>query len=228
MNDPLTQRLRLLDTAAVSDALDRLGLTGVACGLSLLAGGDAQGTGRVAGRAVTVKVGVATPGVATPGPLCTAAIDQAGPDQVIVVEERSGLDAACWGGLLTLGATLRGIAGAIIDGAIRDLDEARDYHFPIHARRLTARSSRGRLVEVGTQVPVRIGTEGLGAVTVFPGDYVLADGSAVVFIPAEHVHGVIAAAEAIVAREADLLRAILAGGSMRQTLAGYQQLVRSD
>ena len=62
---------------------------------------------------------------------------------------------------------------------MRDIDEARALQFPIFTRTLTAKTARGRIVELGTNVPIRF--EG---VTVRPGDYAIADASAVIFIAA--------------------------------------------
>ena len=86
MSDPQVLRLRRLDACAVSDALDKLGLPGTVTGLAQRSGG-----GRIAGRAVTMKVG---PGEPPPGPpvhLGCTAIGNAGPDHVIVIEQRSGV-----------------------------------------------------------------------------------------------------------------------------------------
>ena len=89
--------------------------------------------------------------------LGTAAIEAAQPGDVIVVEQRTGIDAAGWGGNLSLGAKLRGVAGVIVDGPARDVDEARGYDFPVFARDHTARTARGRIVETGTNVPITVG-----------------------------------------------------------------------
>ena len=224
--DPLVQRLRRLDACAVSDALDKLQLPGVVTGLPLRSSGPG-GASRVAGRAVTMKVG---PGQPPPGPavhLGCRAIELAGPDDLIVVEQRSGLEAGCWGGLLTLGAKVRGVAGVIADGPLRDVDEVIAYDMPIYSRSLTARTARSRVVELGTQVPVQIGAEQGGLVTVQPGDYVLADRSAVIFIAAEHIERVLEAAEAIVAREAAMARAILAGTPISAVMGGqYEHMLK--
>jgi regulator of RNase E activity RraA len=217
MTDPFVQRLRRLDACAVSDALDKLGLPGAVTGLP-----QRSGDGRIAGRAVTMKVG---PGQPLPGPAkhlgCTA-IELAGPDDVIVVEQRSGVEAGCWGGLLTLGAKVRGIAGVIADGPLRDVDEAIAYGFPVWARTLTSRTARGRVVEQGTQVPVQIGD-----VTAQPGDYLLADRSAVIVIAAADIERVLAAAEDIVAKEAAMAKAILAGTPIGEVMGGaYEHMLK--
>ena len=222
MTDPHVQRLRRLDACAVSDALDKLGLAGAVTGLP-----QRSGDGRVAGRAVTMKVG---PGQPPPGPpkhLGCTAIELAGPQDVIVVEQRSGIEAGCWGGLLTLGAKVGGVAGVVADGPLRDVDEAIAYGFPVWSRSLTSRTARGRVVELGTQVPVQLG-DAQGEVTVHPGDYVLADRSAVIVIAAADIERVLDAAEAIVAREAAMAKAILAGTPIGQVMGGaYEHMLKN-
>ena len=227
MSDPNIQRLRRLDACAVSDALDKLGLPGAITGLPLRSAGPG-GNSRIAGRAITMKVG---PGQPPPGPpkhLGCSAIEQGGPDDIIVVEQRSGLEAGCWGGLLTLGAKLRGIAGVVADGPLRDVDEAIAYEFPIYSRSLTSRTARGRVVELGTQVPVTIGAEQGGQVTVQPGDYVLADRSAVIFIAAADIERVLEAAETIGAKEAAMAKAILSGTPIGAVMGGnYEHMLEN-
>ena len=220
MSDPNVQRLRRLDACAVSDALDKLQSPGAVTGLP-----QRSGNGRIAGRAVTMKVG---PGQPPPGPArhlgCTA-IEQAGPDTIIVVEQRSGLEAGCWGGLLTLGAKVRGVSGVVADGPLRDVDEAVACEFPVFSRTLTSRTARGRVVELGVQVPLTLGGAG-EEVIVEPGDYVLADRSAVIFIAAADIERVLDAAETIVAKEAAMAKAILSGTPIGQVMGGnYEHML---
>lgn len=225
MSDPQLQRLRRLDACAVSDALDKLGLPGAVTGLPLRSAGPG-GNSRIAGRAITMKVG---PGQPPPGPpkhLGCSAIEQGGPEHIIVVEQRSGLEAGCWGGLLTLGAKVRGIAGVVADGPLRDVDEAIAYEFPIYSRSLTSRTARGRVVELGTQIPVTIGAEQGGQVTVQPGDYLLVDRSAVIVIAAADIERVLDAAETIVAKEAAMAKAILSGTPIGAVMGGnYEHML---
>lgn len=225
MSDPQLQRLRRLDACAVSDALDKLGLPGAVTGLPLRSAGPG-GNSRIAGRAITMKVG---PGQPPPGPpkhLGCSAIEQGGPEHIIVVEQRSGLEAGCWGGLLTLGAKVRGIAGVVADGPLRDVDEAIAYEFPIYSRSLTSRTARGRVVELGTQVPVTLGAEQGGQVTVQPGDYLLVDRSAVIVIAAADIERVLDAAETIVAKEAAMAKAILSGTPIGAVMGGnYEHML---
>ncbi|MBZ5502875.1 MAG: RraA family protein [Acidobacteriia bacterium] len=210
-------RLKRLDCCAVSDALDKLRLTGVAVGLSQLAG-----TQRIAGRVLTVKLGV---GALPAGPLRhlgTTAIQAAQPGDIIVVEQRSGVYSGCWGGILSLGAKLRGVGGVIADGLVRDIDEARQHEFPIFARDVTPVTARGRVVELSNNQPVKIAD-----IEVKAGDYAIADGSGVVFISAENVEAVLAAAEGIAAVEAAMTKALVGGQAITEVMgANYEHLLR--
>ena len=220
MNDPV-QRLNRLDCCAVSDALDKLGLRDrVVSGIE-----QRSTTRRIAGRVVTyrlVAAGEAPPAGSTPRHLGTTAIQLAQPGDVIVVEQRTGIDAGSWGGILTLGAKVRGVAGVIADGPVRDIDEARAYDFPIYCRALTARTARGRVAEAETNRPVTIGD-----VTVSAGDYVIADASGVAFVPAADIERVLDAAELIAGREAAMAKALLAGTPIPDVMgADYEHMLR--
>jgi regulator of RNase E activity RraA len=200
MNDLIT-RLNRLDACAISDALDKLGLTGAVTGIHRLATNR-----RISGRVVTVKLEKDDGRPVTSRHLGTTAIESSEPDDVIVIEQRSGIDAAAWGGNLSLGAQLRGVSGVIIDGPARDVDEASEYGFPLFARDHTSRTARGRIVETGTNVPITVGD-----MTITPGDYVVADGSAVVFVHAADIARVLDAAEAIAAKERAMVTALRDG-----------------
>src|SRR6267142_63514 len=118
--DDLVARLSRMDTCAVSDALDKLGLKGVVTGI------DRFSTERgIAGRVLTVKLDRDKGESQASRHLSTAAIEAANPGDVIVVEQRTGIDAAGWGGNLSLGAKLRGVSGAIVEGPARRLCDCR-------------------------------------------------------------------------------------------------------
>jgi 4-hydroxy-4-methyl-2-oxoglutarate aldolase len=206
-----------LDACAASDALDRLGLTGAVTGIS-----RQTTTRRIYGRVITVRMGRDEGQPPASRHLGTTAIESAQPGDVIVMEQRTGIDAACWGGNLSLGAKLRQIAGVIVDGPARDIDEARENDFPVFARSTTARTARGRIVEVATNVPITVGD-----VTVGPGDFVVADGSGVVFIASGNVERVLDAAEAVIARERAMVAALREGTPISQVMGtGYETMLK--
>jgi regulator of RNase E activity RraA len=209
-------RLSRLDSCAVSDALDKLGLKGSVTGIERYSTDR-----RIAGPVLTVRLDRAE-GRTNTRHLCTAAIDAAKPGDIIVVEQRTGLDAASWGGNLSIGAQVRGVAGVIVEGPARDIDDSRKLDFTVFARSRTARTARGRIVEVATNEPVTVGD-----VTVSPGDYVIADASAVVFVAQDEIERVLEAAEAIMQREEALAQAIRSGTPISQVMAGnYENMLK--
>ena len=208
------QRLRRLDACAVSDALDRLQLAGTVTGIALRSTGPG-GASRIAGRAVTMKVGPGKPPEGPPRHLGCSAVELAGPDDVIVVEQRTGLDAAAWGGILSRAARHRGIAGTLVDGPTRDVEEANRIGYPVYARSTTARTARGRIHEAECQTTIRFGdTE------VSPGDYVAADRSGCVVIAAARIADVLARAEDILKKSDDMAAAVERGAPVSKVMGG--------
>jgi len=195
--------------------MDRLGLSGVAHGLR-----PVTVTRRITGRVRTVQFGPVTETTATRHS-ATAAIDAAQPGDVIVVAVNGRLDAAAWGGLLSLAATLRGLSGVVTDGACRDVDEAVALGLPVYAAGVTPRTARGRHGEVAWNVPVTV-----AGVAVAPGDLVIADGSGVVFLPAGHADRVLHAAQEVAAREEALSVRIKNGEAVSAVLsADYERML---
>lgn len=216
MADAIIDRLAKLDSCALSDAVDRLGLPSAVTGIA-----PRSARKRIAGRVRTVKLEAAK-GRTAARHLCTAAVEAASAGDVIVIEQKSGIDAAGWGGILSIGAQAKGVAGVIVDGPARDIDEATELGFPVYARAVTSRTARGRIIEVATGEPVTIGD-----VTVAAGDYVLADGSGVVFVAAAEIERVVAAAEKLAAREGLMAKAARAGEPMSQVMgADYERMLK--
>lgn len=204
--------LRGLDSCLLSDALESIGAFGGVSGIS-----PVWPCGRIIGRAVTVQLRRLEPGE-TPavGPhLGARAIEAAAPGDVIVVAHDGRSDSAGWGGLLSAAALAAGVSGVVVDGACRDVDDASAFAFPLFARSVTPVTARGRTVEAATGSPVRI-----GSVPVHPGDVVVADASGVVVLPRDRVDEVIAKAEALARREAELLAALRRGVPPAQVLDG--------
>lgn len=175
---------------------------------------------RIAGRVVTVRLKSAS-GEKPQRHLGTAAVQAAAPGDIIVIDHAGRIDVAGWGGILSTAARARGLAGVIVDGACRDIDEARDAGFPVYARAAVPITARGRIVEDSFNEPVRI-----GEIAVQPGDLVIADGSGVVFIPADRAEQVISAAEQIAAREAAMADDVRTGQSVVEVMGrSYETMV---
>ena len=176
---------------------------------------------RIVGRAVTVKikpVGLQKPTQHLGAP----AIDAAQPGDIIVIDNAGQRQFSTWGGLLSLSAKLKRLSGVVIDGACRDIDEARDLEFPVYARSVVPMTARGRVMQDSFNQEIQF-----AGVQVHPGDLVIADGSGVVIIPREKEDEVVTAAELVARREAEMAAGIRQGVSGLEMLEklGYEQML---
>lgn len=170
-----------LATSTIANALDDVGVHGVITGLRPVAPGM-----RCVGPALTVRE--------TTGPVGSFAaedfrvghlIDAAEAGDVIVVAN-GGHPVSTWGGLASYAATLKGLAGLVVDGGVRDADEIAELGFPVFSRHLVPTPGRGRIrVEA---IGVAVGVDG---VVVRPGDIVVADASGIAVVPADRAEAVL-------------------------------------
>jgi len=170
MADQLIEGFKVLPTACLSDALDRLGIAGQCLGIAPLSPGF-----RLAGRAFTIKyrpIGYVEKG--NVGDY----IDDVPPGDVIVLDNDGRLDCTVWGDILTMVANRRGIAGTVINGVCRDVARALDVNYPIYSRGRYMRTGKDRVEVAAMDVPVS-----LGEVQVRPGDYLIGDADGIVVIP---------------------------------------------
>ena len=151
------------------------------------------------GRAVTSLARPAPPEAATPT-LATKhsveMIDAAQPGEVGVIVMEGTLDIAAMGNLMGTAATVRGMAGMVLDGAIRDIWDIRRMGLTVYARSSTPRTAVGHYATVARNVPVEC-----AGVTVRPGDIVVADEDGVVVVPQERAQEVLKKAKEIDERE---------------------------
>jgi regulator of RNase E activity RraA len=195
----LSARFRGISTCDVSDALDRLGLRGTTVGIVPL-----WPCPRIAGPAATLKLARRGPHSTAFGTLELIRDSRRG--DVLVIDNGGRLDVNSWGGIATFTAARKGIAGVVIDGATRDLDEMKAFEFPCFARGVVQTSVRNRTAMIAYNVPVRFGGN-----TVRPGDYIVADDNGVVVVPRARALDVLALAERTRAIEARVRAAIARG-----------------
>lgn len=203
----LLEQYAQLDSAAVSDALDALNLTPGQAGFL-----PVWGTPKIVGFAVTVQLEPYEPGPSG-AHIGATAVAEANDSNVIVVANDGRTDVSCWGGLLSLGASLNGVRGVVADGACRDVHEAREIGFPVFAKGRIPATARGRLQQRSTGEPVQ-----LGNVTVTPGDLVLADETGVVVVPASHLDEVLEHAQGVAAREQAIAADLRAGVALHEAM----------
>ncbi|MEY2619374.1 MAG: hypothetical protein RL522_2376 [Pseudomonadota bacterium] len=195
--DRNVERAAKMDTATLSDALDKLGIAGQCYRIK-----PRDVEFRMAGRAWTLLYGPAGNPPGTVGDY----IDEVPPGSVIVLDNGGRDDATVWGDILTEIAYQRGIAGTLIDGVCRDTRLCRSLGYPIFSKDHWMRTGKDRVQVEATGVPVNIGNA-----RVAPGDIVKGDCDGVIVIPKEHEDRVLDTAEAIEAAE-DQIRSAVRGG----------------
>lgn len=204
--DETVQAFSQLPTAAISDALDSLGIATQPIGIKPL-----THTFRLAGRAWTLKyraIGEVERG--TVGDY----IDDIEPGQVIVLDNAGRLDRTVWGDILTLVAKHRGVAGTVINGICRDVARAIEVNYPIYSLDHWMRTGKDRVEVDAIQVPVS-----LGDVQVRPGDILIGDADGIVVIPQSREQEVLKRAQEIEVAEKAIEEAVVSGVSLREARA---------
>ena len=146
-----------------------------------------------------------------------AAIVRAPPGSVLVVATgyQPGFEYTYWGDIMTTAAQAKGLAGLVIDGCVRDVDEIVASGFPVFSRG-PSMLGPGKGYAGSINEPVRI-----GAVTVQAGDLVVGDTDGVVVVPAASLEATLAAAEKRVGNE-DAAIVRLRGGETVFDIFGWK------
>lgn len=192
----LVEAFAKLPVANVSDSMWRLS-----------AGGSRirpmHASGGMAGVALTVR--------SRPGDnlMLHKAIDMAGPGDVIVVDAGGELTNALIGEMMLSHAIKRGVAGFVIDGAIRDADAIREANLPMYAAGVT---HRGPYKDGPGEINVPISLDGM---PVEPGDIMIGDGDGVLAVPQAFAEEILKKAQAKLAAETKQMKAIAEGTNDR-------------
>jgi 3-hexulose-6-phosphate synthase/6-phospho-3-hexuloisomerase len=199
--DKLVEAFGKVSTPNISDALHRGGFVE---GLTSVVPGK-----RAVGRAVTCRT--------YPGDWAkpVEAIDACEAGDILVIDA-GGRPPAVWGELATESCIQKGIAAVIIDGAIRDVDAIRELGFPAWSRQQVPHAWEPKgLGEIGT--PITIGHR-----PVRPGDWVIADDSGVVVVPAERAVETANRALDVLEMENRVRQEIRAGSTLSQVIELYR------
>jgi regulator of RNase E activity RraA len=145
-------------------------------------------------------------------------LDEAAPGSVLVYVLEDGLETAGMGNLMATTAKVRGLAGAVIDGGVRDIEEIEEIGFPVFSRSITPATSVGRYVSVSKQVPVVC-----GGVAVRPGDWIVGDRTGVVVVPVESIGKVVELLRQYDDKETKMVPIIKETKSMLKALAKYNR-----
>ena len=121
-----------------------------------------------------------------------------------------------WGGLLSTASMVRGAAGAVMDGLVRDIREIRAMKFPVFHAGIGPLDSKGRGILAQIDVPIEC-----GGVKVAPGDLVFGDADGCVVIPQAIEAEVIAAARERIKGERGTMEALRAGRKLGEVFAEF-------
>ncbi len=194
----ITEYMRL-STPNVSDALDRLHVDGAPHGILPLW----PGCKKIAGPAATMKLVPVGEASGSPAMGSLEAVRAAHAGDVLVIDHGGCMDVNSYGGIVGFSTLHRGLAGCVIDGVARDVDEYQQLGLPVYARGIIQQSIRNRCAFAGHGIEVQ-----LAGVTVRPGDLVMADDNGIVIIPHERAQEVLKIAKKYKTIEENIVQAI--------------------
>jgi len=216
--DPVVAGFKSTYAASVSDAVEIVtGKNGtMRYDMKLMAGTN------LVGRAVTslarpVPAAQATPALAVKHSV--EIIDEAKPGDVGVIVMEGSLDIAAMGNLMATAAVERGMAGMVLDGAIRDMWDIRRMGLTVYARSKSPRTAVGHYATVAKNVAVDC-----AGVTVRPGDIIVADEDGVVVVPQERAADVLKEAQSIDARESGMYPFIRQFKSLQEAIKKFNRI----
>jgi 4-hydroxy-4-methyl-2-oxoglutarate aldolase len=194
----LAAQLIAFDTATLYEAAGQRGA--MAPGIHALTPAK-----RAAGPALTV--------ICPPGDnlMLHAAVAEARPGEILVAQCHDPT-IGVWGEVLTVAALAQGVAGLVIDGAVRDIDSIRALGFPVFARGTALRAARKAALGC-LRAPISC-----GGLLVWPGDYVVADDSGIVVLGAAAVDATLQAAQARREKETALMESLRQGRTTMELL----------
>ncbi len=214
----LLEGFRARTVAAVSDAVDKV--TGQAGFMTHEMRPLRPLQTNMVGQAVTTvfrpSLHAASPSALRPA---LETIDGGAPGSLLVVVVEGDLRMTGIGGLMATACKARDFAGAVIDGAARDVDEINRLPLTVFSRSICPATVVNRMVAVGRNVPVRC-----GGVAVRPGDILVGGNDGVVVVPLEAAEEVLKIASEIDAREAKMVPLIRENRSILKAVEQFNRL----
>jgi regulator of RNase E activity RraA len=217
-SDPLVAGFAKTTVASVADAVDQI--TGKRGFMSHEMRPRVSGV--LVGRAATALVRPAPPDKATPALAVKHSvemIESAKPGEVGIIVMENGKDVAAIGGLMGTVAKVRGMAGMILDGGVRDIAELRALNFPVYSTSVSPATAVGRYASVAAGVPVDC-----AGIRVAPGDIIVAGEDGVVVVPAGQAQEVLKRAQEIDERETKMVPMIKQEKSLSKAIEKFNRI----
>jgi regulator of RNase E activity RraA len=194
-------------TSTIGTIMDKMGINGIINGLRCLIPGI-----RIAGSAFTVRESVGTLDTYTKADFPVGeAIDLMEAGDILVID-LGGQEVSTMGGLGSLAMKLKGVAGMVIDGGIRDAEQIISQGFPGYVAHICARSGQTRIKWLAANCPVKICD-----VMVNPGDIIVADDTAVAVVPLGNAEEILKQAQRIEELEKKFEAELKKGSTFRET-----------
>ena len=215
-SDPLIQGLRDVEVASVADAMEQL------YGQRAYMSHEMRplASAKIAGPAVTVllKKGEHKEGAAASQGMLDA-IDNAPAGSVYVMVLEDGADYAGIGGLMTTAMKYRGLAGAIVDGGVRDTPQIRKLQFPVFSRGVVPSTTINHYRFAGANIPVTC-----AGVRVNAGDIIVADEDGVAVVPKDRAADVLKKAQDLDNTEHTMIPFIEKFRSIKEAVAKFGRI----
>ena len=202
MNNIL-EAYKKLDSSSISDALDSIGIRERILGVF-----PRSDTKKMVGFAFTVKYELFE-SCNTKFHNAGNYIDEVSENEIIILDNAGRDFCTTWGGILTKTAEIKKIGGALIYGAIRDIDEVKLSKLPVFSKHIFMCSAKNRARMVETQQDLNI-----NGVNIAPGDLIFGDENGVLIIPKEYLEECLTRAQNIKKNESKILQKIESGMSL--------------
>lgn len=208
----LIAALKKMDTASISDAMDKLDIPCGLEGIHAVIRGN-----KICGPAFTVHY---IPCGAEKGNVGDF-IDDVQPGHVVVIDNGGRTCCTVWGDIMTFTAKTKGIEGTVIDGVCRDVDGIEKLGYGIYTKGAYMVTGKERVTVDHVNVPVAI-----SGVQVRPGDIMLGDDSGVLVIPKEKAEEVLTLARHIEEVEQKIIAEVKNGSTLKaaREKLGYHHL----
>ncbi len=208
----LIAAIKKMDTASISDAMDKLGIPCGLLGIQAVIRGN-----KICGEAFTVHYIPCGVEKGTVGDF----IDDVEPGQVVVIDNGGRTYCTVWGDIMTFTAKAKGIEGTLIDGVCRDVNGIEELGYGIYTKGTYMVTGKERVTVDAVNVPVAV-----SGVQVRPGDIILGDDSGALVIPKERAEEVLNIAQHIEEVEQQIIAEVKKGSSLKDARKklGYHKL----
>ncbi len=210
----LIEGFRELATSTIGNVLDDMKISGVIQNIKPISSGF-----RLVGAAFTVKEVTGVLGTYTNEDFKLGQVIDSAQEGDVIVIDNGGQQVSTFGGIASFAAQKRGITGLVVDGGVRDLDEIREFHFPVFSRYVVATSGKGRVKILSMNTVVKI-----DGIRVRPGDILVGDGTGIVCVPIEIAEEVMNIAKKLDQQDKQAIEEIRRGLTFTEALKKFAKI----